>query len=247
MHVYYIDTHTEAREQCWYVCSTDAYGMCKHPVSVRCKTTISHLFQTASDFSIRTLIYIRCAVDGTKSSVFYPTSSEEVGCSYTMNDGPGHDSPYGFKVMLPAGMYVYHKHLVSFITLQQSVFLCQFFVKQSEKLTQWANCIDSWLANESNLQWFGRIKTMPAEDLKSIFDKPGPPDIYPVDVFIYTHPHPVLPAIKTVMIRCHADSSSKPVELLPHSLPCKRYNYACICICMRTYSESINNIIILCV
>ena len=127
---------------------------------------------------------IRCAVDRTKSSVFYPTSSEEVRCSYTMDDGHGHDSSYGFKVLLPAGMYVCRKHFVSFMTLKQSVLLCQFFVKQSKHFVQWATCIDSWLANKSNLQWFGRIKIVPAEDLKSIFDKPGPPDIYPVDVFI---------------------------------------------------------------
>ena len=127
---------------------------------------------------------IRCAVDRTKSSVFYPTSSEEVRCSYTVDDGHGHDSSYGFKVLLPAGMYVYRKHFASFMTLKQSVLLCQFCVKQSKNFVQWATCIDSWLANKSNLQWFGRIKIVPAEDLKSIFDKPVPPDICLVDVFI---------------------------------------------------------------
>ena len=87
----------------WYV---------QHLVSVRSKTTFSQLFQTASDFSIRTLIYIQYAVDRIKSSVFY-------------------------------------------------------------------QCI-----------------------LKSIFDKPGPPDIYPVDVFICIFIHALTPLMMHVHGHC---------------------------------------------
>lgn len=201
--------------------------MCKHPVSVRCKT-ISHLFQTASDFSVRTLIYIRCAVDGTESNVFYHTSSEEVGCSSTMDDGHGHDSPYGSKCcFLQASMFIANTLCPS--QPSNRVCFCANFLWNKAKNSR--NGPPASIAGSPT-----NLICSSFDGLKPCLLKAWRASSTSLDLLTFTRV--MSSSVSSSCAACHKDWYDKMscwwffkaswTSASLYSLPCKCYNYACI-------------------